>query len=87
MGYRKEGMPKKNYLKRINQAIEEKQGFIYFILFILMLSLIPPASERMARFILMIELETMTLIVKTLIYIVTILSVLITITKTRGKTK
>lgn len=57
MGYKKEGKKRRNYLKEFNNKVEEKQGFIFFMIFIVVLSIIPVASERLANFILMLDME------------------------------
>ena len=76
MGCRKEEMKKKKYFKGLNKKIEKKQGFIYFIVFIFMLSIIPVSSENLANYILMMELETLSNIFRYIFTFVSIISFL-----------
>jgi Na+-translocating ferredoxin:NAD+ oxidoreductase RnfA subunit len=73
MDYRKEEMKKRKCFKGLNKKIEEKQGMIYFIIFIFMLAIIPASSKSLAEFILMIELETLS---NTFRYIFTFVSII-----------
>lgn len=78
MAYKKEEMPKKKCLKNdFKKKVKEIEGKILLVLFIAMLIFIGETSERMAQFILMIELEDMILIVKTILYTTSIGAVLI----------
>lgn len=80
MVYKKEEMQKKKCLKKdFKKRIKEIEGKILLVLFIAMLILLGEVSPRIAQFILMIELEDMILIVKTILYITSILGVLSTI--------
>jgi hypothetical protein len=78
MAYKKEEMPKKKCLKKdFKRRIEEAWGKLLLIFFIAMLIFIGETSERMANFILMIELEDMVLIVKIILYTTSIGAVLV----------
>jgi hypothetical protein len=63
--------------KDFKNKVKEIEGKILLVLFIAMLIFIGETSERMAQFILMIELEDMILIVKTILYTTSIGAVLI----------
>jgi hypothetical protein len=65
--------------KDFKSKVKELEGKILLVLFIAMLILLGEVSPRIAQFILMIELEDMILIVKTILYITSILGVLSTI--------
>ena len=78
MGLRKDAKQKSLCLKKdFKKKIEEAWGKILLALFIAMLIFIGETSERMAQFILMIELEDIVLIVKTILYTTSIGAVLI----------
>lgn len=77
MGLRKDVKQKSLCLKKdFKSKIEKATGKILLILFVAMLIFIGETSERMAKFILMIELEDMILIVKTILYTTSIGAVL-----------
>ena len=88
MAYKKEEMKKKQYLKELNKFIEKKQGFIYFISFIIMLAIIPASSKGLATLLKTLEFETLTNIIKyifTLIFISAYIKMLVTnIKKNKG---
>ncbi len=78
MGLRKDVKQKSLCLKKdFKKKVEEAWGKLLLIFFIAMLIFIGETSERMAQFILMIELEDMVLIVKTILYTTSIGAVLI----------
>lgn len=80
MAYKKEEMKKKHYLKDLNKFIEKKQGFIYFILFIVMLAIIPLSSEGLATLIQALEFEELTNIIKyifTFIFVISYMKMII----------
>ena len=78
MGLRKDVKQKSLCLKKdFKNKVKEIEGKILLVLFIAMLIFIGETSERMAQFILMIELEDMILIVKTILYTTSIGAVLI----------
>lgn len=80
MAYKKEDKQKSLCLKKdFKNKVKEIEGKILLVLFIAMLILLGEVSSRIAQFILMIELEDMILIVKTILYITSILGVLSTI--------
>lgn len=80
MAYKKEDKQKSLCLKKdFKNKVKEIEGKILLVLFIAMLILLGEVSPRIAQFILMIELEDMILIVKTILYITSILGVLSTI--------
>ena len=80
MGLRKEEKQKSLCLmKDFKMKAKELEGKILLVLFIAMLILLGEVSPRIAQFILMIELEDMILIVKSILYITSILGVLSTI--------
>ena len=73
MGYKKEEMKKKQCLL---ETVRDNEEFIFFMLFIIMLLLIPEVSNRLAIYIHSMELETKKMIVKTAIYFITIIRTL-----------
>lgn len=80
MVLRKEEKQKSLCLKKdFKNKVKEIEGKILLVLFIAMLILLGEVSPRIAQFILMIELEDMILIVKSILYITSILGVLSTI--------
>ena len=80
MGLRKEEKQKDLCLKKgFKRTLKKIEGKILLTLFIAMLILLGEVSPRIAQFILMIELEDMILIVKSILYITSILGVLSTI--------
>lgn len=77
MGLKKDVKQKNVCLKKdFKNKIEKATGKILLVLFVAMLIFIGETSERMAKFILMIELEDMILIVKTILYTTSIGAVL-----------
>ncbi len=80
MGYKKEEKQKSLCLRKdFRKTLKNIEGKILLILFISMLVLLGEVSPRIANFILMIDIETMTLVVKTILYITAISGVLITL--------
>lgn len=77
MDLKKDVKQKRSCLKKeFKIKIEKAWGKLLLIFFIAMLIFIGETSERMAQFILMIELENMILIVKTILYTTSIGAVL-----------
>ena len=85
MGLKNVDKQNKNCLKRVNKKLERNQGFILFLLFVGMLSMIPEVSGRMAKFILMIDIETMTLAVRIFLTIVMTFATLPVIKNLKGE--
>ena len=80
MAYKKEEKQKSLCLKKdFKKIVKEIEGKILLVLFIAMLILLGEVSPRIAQFILMIEIEDMILIVKTILYITAIGGVLTTL--------
>ena len=86
MGLRKEEKQKSLCLKKdFKNKIKEIEGKIILVLFIAMLILLGEVSPRIAQFILMIELEDMVLIVKTILYTTSIAGVLVSLKQMKGE--
>lgn len=78
----------KNKIEEIDRKFEKYQGVILFLLFIIVLASIPGSSERFASYILMLEKETISEFIKTVLIIITIFAELIMITNNiRNKRK
>lgn len=73
MGYKKEEMKKK---KCLWETVRDNEEFIFFMLYIIVLLLIPEVSRRIAIYIHSIELETKKTIVMIAIYFITIIRTL-----------
>ena len=86
MGLRKDVKQKSLCLKKdFKNKIKEIEGKILLVLFIAMLILLGEVSPRIAQFILMIELEDMVLIVKTILYTTSIAGVLVSLKQMKGE--
>ena len=75
MAYKKEEMQKKKCLKQIKYNEE----FMFFVLFISMLLMIPEISTRIAFYIKNMKLETIQTIIETVLYFFTIITTLKTL--------
>ena len=79
MGYKKEEMKNKKCLKgsnKINNFIEKKKGFIYFIVFITILAIIPASAEGLTNLIKSLEYNILTTIIEYIFYFTFIISYL-----------
>ena len=86
MGLRKDVKQKSLCLKKdFKNKVKELEGKILLVLFIVMLILLGEVSPRIAQFILMIELEDMVLIVKTILYTTSIAGVLVSLKQMKGE--
>lgn len=86
MGLRKDVKQKSLCLKKdFKNKVKELEGKILLVLFIAMLILLGEVSPRIAQFILMIELEDMVLIVKTILYTTSIAGVLVSLKQMKGE--
>ena len=86
MGLRKDVKQKSLCLKKdFKNKIKEIEGKILLVLFIAMLILLGEVSPRIAQYILMIELEDMVLIVKTILYTTSIAGVLVSLKQMKGE--
>lgn len=86
MGLRKEEKQKSLCLKKdFKSKVKELEGKILLVLFIGMLILLGEVSPRIAQFILMIELEDMVLLVKTILYTTSIAGVLVSLKQMKGE--
>ena len=86
MGLRKDVKQKSLCLKKeFKNKVKEIEGKILLVLFIAMLILLGEVSPRIAQFILMIELEDMVLIVKTILYTTSIAGVLVSLKQMKGE--
>ena len=75
---KREEMKKKKCFKvsKINRFIESKKGFIYFIIFIVMLAIIPASAEGITNLIKSLEYDILTTIFKYIFYFSFIISYL-----------
>lgn len=86
MGLKKEEKQKSLCLKKdFKNKVKEIEGKILLVLFIAMLILLGEVSPRIAQYILMIELEDMVLIVKTILYTTSIAGVLVSLKQMKGE--
>ena len=86
MGLRKDVKQKSLCLKKdFKNKVKEMEGKILLVLFIAMLILLGEVSPRIAQYILMIELEDMVLIVKTILYTTSIAGVLVSLKQMKGE--
>lgn len=86
MGLRKDVKQKSLCLKKdFKNKVKELEGKILLVLFIVMLILLGEVSPRIAQYILMIELEDMVLIVKTILYTTSIAGVLVSLKQMKGE--
>ena len=86
MGLRKDVKQKSLCLKKdFKNKVKEIEGKILLVLFIAMLILLGEVSPRIAQYILMIELEDMVLIVKTILYTTSIAGVLVSLKQMKGE--